>query len=52
MSGGRVQRRISDRGCELLDRVADILLVATAATLLASGFTRLVTDALEGLKIL
>lgn len=51
-AAGQVQRRISDRGRELLDRVAGILLVAIAATLLASGFTRLVTDILEGLKIL
>jgi multiple antibiotic resistance protein len=49
---GHVQRRISERGQELLDRVAGILLVAIAATLLASGFTRLVTDVLQGLKIL
>jgi hypothetical protein len=36
----------------VLDRVAGILLTAIAATLLASGFTRLVHDVLRGLRVL
>lgn len=49
---GHVQRRVSERARVLLDRVAGILLVAIAATLLASGFTRLVIDVLHAVKIL
>lgn len=49
---GHVQRRVSDQARVLLDRVAGILLVAIAATLLASGFTRLVIDVLHAVKIL
>lgn len=49
---GHVQRRVSGRTRVLLDRVAGILLVAIAATLLASGFTRLVIDVLHSVKIL
>ena len=49
---GHVQRRVSGRTRVLLDRVAGILLVAIAATLLASGFTRLVIDILHSVKIL
>ncbi len=49
---GHVQRRVSDRVRVLLDRVAGILLVAIAATLLASGFTRLVINVLHSVKIL
>ncbi len=49
---GHVQRRVSGRVRVLLDRVAGILLVAIAATLLASGFTRLVIDVLHSVKIL
>ena len=49
---GHVQRRVSGKTRVLLDRVAGILLVAIAATLLASGFTRLVIDVLHAVKIL
>jgi multiple antibiotic resistance protein len=49
---GHVQRRVSGRTRVLLDRVAGILLVAIAATLLASGFTRLVIDVLHSVKVL
>jgi len=49
---GHVQRRVSDKARVMLDRVAGILLVAIAATLLASGFTRLVIDVLHAVKIL
>ena len=49
---GHVERRVSDRTRVLLDRVAGILLVAIASTLLASGFTRLVIDVLHHVKIL
>jgi multiple antibiotic resistance protein len=49
---GHVQRRVSGQTRVLLDRVAGILLVAIAATLLASGFTRLVIDVLHAVKIL
>jgi multiple antibiotic resistance protein len=49
---GHMERRLSTRGKELLDRVAGILLTAIAATLLASGFTRLVTDLLHNIKVL
>jgi multiple antibiotic resistance protein len=49
---GHLGRRISDRSRELLDRVAGILLVAIATTLLASGFTRLVVDVLNNIEIL
>lgn len=44
---GRIEPRLSDRGRELFDRLAGILLTAIAFTLLASGLTRLVTDALH-----
>ncbi len=49
---GHLERRVSDRARILLDRVAGILLVAIASTLLASGFTRLVIDVLQHVKIL
>ena len=49
---GHVQRRVSGKTRVLLDRVAGILLVAIASTLLASGFTRLVIDVLHSVKIL
>jgi len=49
---GHVERRVSDRARMLLDRVAGILLVAIASTLLASGFTRLVIDVLHSVRIL
>jgi multiple antibiotic resistance protein len=44
---GHAGRRLSDRARMILDRVAGILLTAIAATLLASGFTRLVVDVLK-----
>jgi multiple antibiotic resistance protein len=44
---GHTERRLSDRGRELLDRVAGILLVAIATLLLTGGFTRLVVDVLH-----
>lgn len=49
---GHLERRVSDKARGLIDRVAGILLVAIAATLLASGFTRLVIDVLHNVKIL
>lgn len=49
---GHAQRRLSERGRSVLDRVAGILLTAIAATLIASGFTRLVVDVLHNAKIL
>jgi multiple antibiotic resistance protein len=49
---GRIEPHLSPRGLELFDRIAGILLTAIAATLLASGFTRLVTDVLHNLQIL
>jgi len=49
---GRIEPRLSDRGRELFDRLAGILLTAIAFTLLASGVTRLVTDVLHDIKIL
>jgi len=49
---GHAQRRLSERGRSVLDRVAGILLTAIAATLIASGFTRLVLDVLHNAKIL
>jgi multiple antibiotic resistance protein len=50
--GGHAQRRLSERARSVLDRVAGILLTAIAATLVASGFTRLVIDVLHSTKIL
>jgi multiple antibiotic resistance protein len=49
---GHAGRRLSDRARNILDRVAGILLTAIAATLLASGFTRLVVDVLIAMGIL
>ncbi len=49
---GKVGRRLSERARVLIDRIAGILLVAIAATLLASGFTRLVIDVLRNVKLL
>ena len=49
---GHLERRVSDKARNLIDRVAGILLVAIASTLLASGFTRLVIDVLHSVKIL
>jgi multiple antibiotic resistance protein len=51
-AAGRIEPRLSDKGRELFDRLAGILLTAIAFTLLASGFTRLVTDVLQDLKVL
>jgi multiple antibiotic resistance protein len=48
---GHAGRRLSDRARVLLDRVAGILLTAIAATLLASGFTRLVVDVLNAMGV-
>jgi multiple antibiotic resistance protein len=45
-----VHRRISERGREMLDRIAGILLTSIAAMLLASGATRLVVDVLDTIK--
>lgn len=44
-----VHRRISERGRQMLDRIAGILLTSIAAMLLASGGTRLVVDVLDSL---
>lgn len=44
---GRLETRISLRGTLLADRLAGILLTAIAVTLLANGFTDLVTSALH-----
>lgn len=49
---GRAGRCLSDRARMILDRVAGILLTAIAATLLASGFTRLVVDVLKAMHVL
>ncbi|MEV4517663.1 MarC family protein [Dactylosporangium sp. NPDC049525] len=46
---GQAGRRLSDRARMILDRVAGILLTAIAATLLASGFTRLAVDVLTAM---
>jgi multiple antibiotic resistance protein len=44
-----VHRRISERGRQMLDRIAGILLTSIAVMLLASGATRLVVDVLDSL---
>lgn len=44
-----VHRRISERGRQMLDRIAGILLTSIAAMLLASGATRLVVDVLDSI---
>jgi len=49
---GHAERRLSPRAKSALDRIAGILLVAIGATLLASGFTRLVVDVLHNAKVL
>ncbi len=49
-ASSHVRRRASTRTADTLERVAGILLTAIAATLLASGVTRLVVDVLHGLK--
>ena len=49
---GHAGRRLSERARVILDRVAGILLTAIAATLLASGFTRLVVDVLTAMGVL
>ncbi|MDG6107159.1 MarC family protein [Dactylosporangium aurantiacum] len=49
---GTTRRRLSDRTRMVADRVAGLLLTAIAATLLASGFTRLAVDALTALGVL
>ncbi|MER7004701.1 MarC family protein [Dactylosporangium sp. NPDC000555] len=46
---GRAGRGPADRARAVQDRVAGMLLTAIAATLLASGFTRLVASVLHGL---
>ncbi|GAA3207143.1 hypothetical protein GCM10010532_029740 [Dactylosporangium siamense] len=48
---GHAGRRLSDRARMILDRVAGILLTAIAATLLASGFTRLAVDVLKAMGV-
>ncbi|MBL8778640.1 MAG: MarC family protein [Acidimicrobiales bacterium] len=45
---GHLDRRLSDRSRGTLERIAGILLTAIGVTLLASGGTQLVTDALNG----
>ncbi|MBW8485734.1 MarC family protein [Actinomadura parmotrematis] len=47
-ASGHVQRRISLKGAQILDRIAGILLTAIATILLANGFTDLVTARLGG----
>jgi multiple antibiotic resistance protein len=49
---GHAERRLSATAKQVLDRVAGILLVAIAASLLASGFTRLVHDVLHNIRVL
>ena len=49
---GHAGRRLSDRARMILDRIAGILLTAIAATLLASGFTRLAVDVLTSMGVL
>lgn len=51
-TAGRLEPRLSDRGRELFNRLAGILLTAIAFSLLASGVTRLVTDVLHNVRIL
>jgi multiple antibiotic resistance protein len=46
----RVHRRVSERGRDMLDRIAGILLTSIAAMLLASGITRLVVDVLDSIS--
>ncbi|MGW0658427.1 hypothetical protein [Streptodolium elevatio] len=48
-ASGHVTRRVSPATAAVLEKIAGILLVAIAATLLASGGTRLVTDVLDSL---
>jgi multiple antibiotic resistance protein len=48
---GSTRRRLSDRTRMIVDRVAGFLLTAIAATLLASGFTRLVVDVLTAVGV-
>lgn len=45
-----VHRRVSERGRQMLDRIAGILLTAIAVMLLASGGTRLVVDVLDAIR--
>lgn len=47
-AAGHLDRRLSDRSRGTLERIAGILLTAIGVTLLASGGTQLVTDALNG----
>ena len=49
-ASGHVGRRASARTADTLERIAGILLTAIAATLLASGITRLVVEVLHGLR--
>lgn len=48
---GRIEPRLSERGRELFDRLAGILLTAIAFMLLASGLTRLITDVLQNRRV-
>jgi multiple antibiotic resistance protein len=49
-SATHVHRRISERGRDMLDRIAGILLTSIAVMLLASGATRLVVDVLDSIN--
>lgn len=49
-AAGHVERRVSPQNRMLLERIAGILLVAIAVTLLFNGGTRMVVDALNSMK--
>ncbi|MEU0517586.1 MarC family protein [Streptosporangium sp. NPDC006007] len=49
-AAGHLERRVSPQNRMLLERIAGILLVAIAVTLLFNGGTRMVIDALNNMK--
>jgi multiple antibiotic resistance protein len=49
-AASHAHRRISERGRDMLDRIAGILLTSIAAMLLASGITRLVVEVLDSIS--
>jgi multiple antibiotic resistance protein len=49
-ASGHLQRRVQPKTRGLLERIAGILLVAIAVSLLTKGIPRLVVDTLDGLK--
>jgi multiple antibiotic resistance protein len=50
LGAGQVSQRASGRALDILDRIAGILLTAIAVSLLVSGGTRLVAEALQALR--